>query len=62
MENEIKIVNLKRLIIDVPAEFHAEIKAMCAKKDLSMRNWTIKVLLKALKEENNALNMEKKDA
>lgn len=49
--NENKTPNRKRLIIDVPDDFHSEIKSRAAKKEMSMKSWVTKVLLKAIREE-----------
>lgn len=43
----------KRIIIDVPEEFHARIKSTAATKDMSIKNWVIRALLKTLREEKN---------
>lgn len=41
----------KRLIIDIPEELHQQIKIRAIKRNISMRTWSIRALIIAIKKE-----------
>jgi len=43
---------IKQLIIETPEKLHNKIKAHVALRNISMRKWVIRTLLKALKDES----------
>lgn len=49
MNNEIEI---KRLLIELPADDHAEIKIRAARKNVTIKKWVLRAIAKAIIEEN----------
>lgn len=48
---EDKKVSPKRLVIDINEEMHTKIKIHAAKRNISIRKWAIRAILKAIKDE-----------
>jgi len=59
MDNE---KELKRLILDVPKEFHARIKAQCALKHITIQKYVMRaVMLEILKDEQYTLEQRQQE-
>ncbi len=41
----------KRLIIDIPAELHKDIKIRSATKNISIRTWVVRAIVQAIEKE-----------
>jgi len=46
-----KKLNLKQLIIEVPIDVHMQIKLNATKRNIPMRTWVLRKLIKGLREE-----------
>jgi hypothetical protein len=42
---------LKQLIIEVPIDVHMQIKLICVKRNIPMRTWILRQIIKGLREE-----------
>ena len=43
--------NIKQLIIEIPNDIHTKIKIAAARRNISMKLWVLRVLIRALNEE-----------
>lgn len=46
-----KEYNLKQLIIEIPEELHTRIKVHAHKRNISMKSWIVRYIIKGLAEE-----------
>lgn len=54
MEDE-KRISPKRLIVDIPEDWHAQIKAMASLKNMKMRKYVLRAVMKQVNEDKKLL-------
>lgn len=53
MENETKRLSPKRLVVDIYDDLHQKIKLHSTKRNISIRKWVMRALIRAIADEEN---------